>query len=337
MWVLVRQNGDPGRGEKSEIGTFALTCLTVAVRSRFQAEPLDSIVQCKYLLLRAPPVCSPLLFLKRKGGPPRAASLHCPAMPPPPLVTDEPVDRWFARPLARLVVPLLARTPITANQVTGLAGAVGVASGVALAQRQAGLFTLLTAVFVVLDCCDGQLARLKGGGGMLGRVVDGIGDYVTAISIHVGLYLWLAHDHGWGTALPWTLAAGASMSWTAFLLDQYKRRYRGDVDDLAALERELAASRGWRRLALLTLRPYARRMAREQPIADLPAYQQATRLPLRLFLLLGHTTHVTVWSALVLLGRPLLYAYAAVGPFTLLALLALVLQRRAEARWAAAG
>ncbi len=258
-------------------------------------------------------------------------------MPAAPLVTDEPVDRWFARPLARLLVPLLARTPLTANQVTGLAGLVGVASGVALARRDGGLFALLTAVFLVLDCCDGQLARLKGGSGLLGRVVDGIGDYVTAISIHVGLALWIAHDHGWATALPWTVGAGLSMAWSAFLLDQYKRRYRGDVDDLAALEREIAQHRGWRRWALLTLRPYARRMARETPIADLAAYQAATRLPTRLFLLCGHTTHATVWSALALAERPLLYAWTAVGPFTLLALAARALQARAEARLGVAG
>lgn len=251
-------------------------------------------------------------------------------MPPRPLVTDEPVDRWFSRPLARLVVPLLAKTPLSANQVTGLAGLVGAASGVALGLGDGLGFAGLTAVFLVLDCCDGQLARLRGTSGSLGRMVDGIGDYVTAISIHVGLMLWIARLHGWEVAVPWTSAAGLSMAWTAFLLDKYKRRYRGDVDDLDALDREIASHTGWRRFALERLRPYAQRIAAEPAVADRPAYQAAARLPMRLFLLVGHTTHVTVWAALAVMGRPLAYAWAAVGPFTLLALVALALQARAE-------
>lgn len=250
-------------------------------------------------------------------------------MPPPLLVTDEPVDRYFSRPIARLIVPLLARTPITPNQVTGLATCVGVASGVALGLRHGVAFALLTALFLVLDCCDGQLARLRGGGNLLGRVVDGIGDYVTATSIHVGLVLWIAHLRGWLVAVALSVSAGLLMAWTAFLLDKYKRRYKGETDDPAALEREIAAHTGWRRALLVTMRPYARRIAAEPPVADLARYQARARLPLRLFLWVGHSTHVTVWSALAVLNRPVEYAWAAIGPFPLLALLALALQRRA--------
>lgn len=251
-------------------------------------------------------------------------------MPARPLVVDEPVDRWFSRPLARLVVPLLARTPLTANQVTGLAALVGMASGVALGLRQGSAFAVLTAVFLVLDCCDGQLARLRGGGGVLGRVVDGVGDYLTGIAIHLGLIAWLAFGHGWPQALGWGVAAALSMSWGAFLLDRYKRRYKGERDDLAAYEREQQAARGWRRLLLASARPYMLRLANERTPADLAAYQARARLPLRLFLLCGHSTHVTCWSVLAVLDRPLEYAWLAIGPFNLLALAGVLLQHRAE-------
>jgi hypothetical protein len=256
---------------------------------------------------------------------------------PAPLVTDEPVDRWFSRPLARRLVPLLARTPLTANQVTGLAGLVGVASGVLLAGEWGLACAALAALFLVLDCCDGQLARLRGQTGMLGRVVDGIGDYAMALAVHAGLLLWLARLHGWAWAMVWTGAAGASMSWTAFLLDKYKRRYRGDTDDLEALEHEIALHTGWRRLALRTLRPYARQVAREPRPTDLAAYRAATRWPLRLFLLAGPTTHVTLLAVFAALGRPFEYAWIAAVPLTLLAVVALVLQARAERTLAARG
>lgn len=271
-------------------------------------------------------------------GPDRPPPVPVPAAPVPvAMVLDEPVDRWFSRPLARGVVWVLAKTPITANQCTALSAVVGIASGVALGLQQGLLFTLLTAAFLVLDCCDGQLARMGRGGGLLGRAVDGVGDYLTAISIHLGLLAWLVPLHGWALALPSVLAAGASMSWGALLLDRYKRRFKGEVEDATAVEAAMARERGWRRAVLALLKPYFKRLANERPAPDLAAYQRGTRLPMRLFLLCGHTTHVTVWSVLALLELPLAYAFAAVVPFNLLALLALLLQRRGERAAGAVG
>lgn len=251
-------------------------------------------------------------------------------MAPPALVLDEPVDRWFSRPLASLVVPVLARTPVTANQVTGIAALTGMASGVALGLGRGSLFAALTAAFLVLDCCDGQLARLRGGGGMLGRVLDGVGDYLVGLAIHFGLIAWLSRSLGWLEAAAWGVAAGASMAWGAFLLDKYKRRFKCERQDPAELEAAIAQHRGWRRWALLTMRPYLGRLARERPPADPAAYQARAALPLRLFLLCGHTTHVTVWSVFAVLGEPLHYVWVALGPFNLLALVGFVLQRRAD-------
>jgi phosphatidylglycerophosphate synthase len=250
-------------------------------------------------------------------------------MAAPSLVLDEPVDRWFSRPLARAVVALLARTPITANQVTGLASLAGIASGVALGLKRGDLFACLTAAFLVLDCCDGQLARLRGGGGMLGRVLDGVGDYLVGLAIHAGLIVWLAGSRGLLEAVVLGVAAGASMAWGAFLLDKYKRRFKGEVQDPAELEAAIAAHTGWRRAALLTMRPYLARLAREQAPAGGPDYQVRAAPAMRVFLLCGHTTHVTVWSVFAVLGEPLLYVAAAVLPFNFLVLLGLALQRRA--------
>jgi hypothetical protein len=52
---------------------------------------------------------------------------------------------------------------------------------------------------------------------------------------------------------------------------------------------------------------------------------------MRLYLLCGPTTHVTVLAVLAARGEPLVYVWAALGPFNLLALVALLLQRRADA------
>jgi hypothetical protein len=50
-----------------------------------------------------------------------------------PRDVEEPIDFWLNRPLASLLVKLLAPFPITPNQVTILSGVVGLASGAVIA------------------------------------------------------------------------------------------------------------------------------------------------------------------------------------------------------------
>jgi phosphatidylglycerophosphate synthase len=250
-------------------------------------------------------------------------------MPAKPLVTDEPVDRWFSRPLARLLVGLLARTPLTANQVTGVGTCFGIGSGVALGLGEGAWCAALIVVLLVLDCADGQLARLRGVGGYLGRVVDGVGDYLTGISIHVGLILWLARTHDPATAAFLGVAAGASMTWTSFLLDRYKRRWGGRADDLDAVRAEMEGYRGWRRFVMATFLPYASRVA-VVGIADLDAYRERARTPLLFFLAAGPTNHLTLLAVLAALELPLAYVAAACVPFNLAAVVGLLLQRDAD-------
>jgi phosphatidylglycerophosphate synthase len=246
------------------------------------------------------------------------------------LATDEPTDRWVARPLARGLVRLLVHLPITANQVTFVAGATGVLAGIALGLGHGLVFAGLIFVFLVLDCADGELARRRGGGGLAGRVIDGVGDYAMALSIHTGLIAAVARGHGLGWGMAAGVAAGLSMAWHSFLLDRYKRRYRGEGDDLAGLEAEARASRGWLRWAMALFLPYARRLAATRPPGDLERYRERARAALRLWLLAGPTSHLTVFALLVAVDRPLEYAIMAVGPFHALVAVAFLLQRRAE-------
>ena len=87
-----------------------------------------------------------------------------------PLVVDEPVDRWFSRPLAHAVVFVAAPTPITANQLTALGSLFGVAAGVAAGMGEGALCAAGIVVFLIVDCADGQLARLRGVSGFLSLV-----------------------------------------------------------------------------------------------------------------------------------------------------------------------
>jgi phosphatidylglycerophosphate synthase len=246
------------------------------------------------------------------------------------LITDELPDRLLFRPLATVLVRGLARTPITPNQITVVSALFGVASGVALATRHTWIFTILIGIMMTLDCADGQLARLRGGGDIWGRIADGIADYVTAMAFHVGLIIWLVTDHGWLPGLLWGVGAGVGMAWNAYEMDREKRRYRGDVDDVAAVQREHEAAHGLKRFFIGAFLPYASGVSHGAPITDRDAYRQRLRPAMALWLWLGPTTHYAVAAILIAFDQPLLYAVAAVILFNLMTVFAILLTRRLE-------
>ena len=140
--------------------------------------------------------------------------------------SEEILDLLFYRPVAFVVVKAIARFPITPNQITlaslaaGLAAAVEFASG-----SRPGLIwgALLYALANVLDCADGQLARLQKSGTLLGRVVDGAADYLSGIAIFIGLGIGLASSG----AAAWLLIAisGVSSGLQAMFFDRYQSEF----------------------------------------------------------------------------------------------------------------
>ena len=151
-------------------------------------------------------------------------------------VTDELLDAYVNRPLAGYVVRAVERTQITPNQLTLMSGLCGTAAAVALmspfafAPLAAAVCLLLSMIF---DCSDGQLARLRGGGSVSGRIFDGYVDYWVAILLHAGMLISLgrsgvvAFGHTFSALerLLLVLAAGISMGINAGRFDHYKLRY----------------------------------------------------------------------------------------------------------------
>ena len=250
-----------------------------------------------------------------------------------PLVTDEPLDRLFSRPVAAVFVKLLAPTPISANQVTCFNALLGIAVGTALTFGWGITAAILIGAYLSFDCVDGQLSRLRGGGGYLGRAMDGWGDYVTAIAVHIGLAAWIARGQGWWAAGALTVGAAAGMAWASFLLDRYKRRYTGSTDDLDEIRREAVERGGVAGRLVIGMLPYAKRLDTEGVhIADREAYQGRMRVPMFLWLLNGPTMHFTVLAACAVLARPTLYAFIAIGPMLVVTLLTLWMQTTWERR-----
>jgi phosphatidylglycerophosphate synthase len=149
-----------------------------------------------------------------------------------PRDVEEPIDEWFHRPLASRLVELLLPSSITPNQVTWASGAAGLMAGVVIAMGAlgghwwvfAGGFVVLLGV--LLDCADGQLARLRACSSMVGRALDGFMDMATPLSVFHGWALFLLSRHySFWLIWPVGLAAAASLAWHAAQYDAAKNIY----------------------------------------------------------------------------------------------------------------
>ena len=98
---------------------------------------------------------------------------------------DQLFNTYFMRPIAGLVVAILARTPITPNQVTILNLVIFViacALLIALPAHTGGLIAIgVLELSYLLDCTDGMLARHKGLASKEGHLFDFFTDEIKAV------------------------------------------------------------------------------------------------------------------------------------------------------------
>jgi hypothetical protein len=107
----------------------------------------------------------------------------------------------------------------------------------------------------VLDCADGQIARLKKNGTKVGRIVDGFLDYVVSTAVFLGIGIGLTKMNALGLFhTPWnflslnmtvyiwiiTVLAGLSSAAQAFLFDFYRNVFLEKVyGKFSSLEEEI--------------------------------------------------------------------------------------------------
>jgi phosphatidylglycerophosphate synthase len=107
---------------------------------------------------------------------------------------------WVCRPPAAVFVYFLRNTPITPNQVTFLSALVAAASGAMFALLPGHLWLVLAALVFelsfVLDCADGQLARLRKTSSPLGHLLDFLMDEIKAMFIFACVAYRLWHGSG---------------------------------------------------------------------------------------------------------------------------------------------
>lgn len=251
---------------------------------------------------------------------------------------EEFFDLVFYRPLAFLFVKAIYATDITPNQITVVSMILGIIAGAAFA---VGTPTTLVAaavlliIYDVLDCSDGQLARLKKNGTRTGRILDGVSDYVVDITVYIGIGIGFANasdDPGfWWLML---VAAGLSNAVHAIIVDYYRNRFLDVVlrrvstfeEDLQAFEAEREEMRRqgdhyFDRILIGIYVGYSRLQSRitsgsrehsHLAEADPKKYYRLNRVIIRLWLLLGPTTQITFLVVCALLNRMDLYIYGLV-------------------------
>src|SRR5712692_4562668 len=130
---------------------------------------------------------------------------------------DGQVDTCCNRKLSRPITRWLLRTPLSPNHITVLSGVVGVFGALCfLPGRYWGpvLGALLLQFSVVLDCCDGEVARVKFMESPLGDWLDSVCDTVVYIAIFLGMgvAVWRNGAGGHVLALAAILALGGFLA-----------------------------------------------------------------------------------------------------------------------------
>jgi phosphatidylglycerophosphate synthase len=104
--------------------------------------------------------------------------------------SDGWVDRVFNRPVGRPLSKLLIHTPVTPNQISVAATVLGVLAAAGFATGQGFLAIWAAVVFqisAVVDCVDGDVARVVFKESKLGKWLDLVGDQVVHTAIFLGI------------------------------------------------------------------------------------------------------------------------------------------------------
>ncbi len=154
-----------------------------------------------------------------------------------PVEIEDPSNRWFIHRISAFALPSAIRLGLSPNTVSFSGMACGLAAGACYAQapdfRACLAGFLLMILWHVCDGLDGQLARATGQMTALGRVLDGICDYVTFIAVYLGLGWALARAGGPHWAL--MLASGVGHALQSNLYEARRQAYGARLRGNAAL------------------------------------------------------------------------------------------------------
>ncbi len=243
-----------------------------------------------------------------------------------PEAIEDPSNLWFVHPLSWRLLPMALRLDIHPNTVSFAGMGCGLLAGLCYWNwQQPGYVIAGFALMVgwhILDGLDGKLARASGKASPLGRVIDGVCDYLAFIFVLVPIALSFPD---WQAALSLALVSGAfhaaQSAWYEGEREAWKRRLAGNFEvaprppgpAIAAPYNwaEERFNRGHRQMdAALAANP-----------ALLQPYLAATAPLIRQLSILSANNRTLAIAVACLAGNPRLYWYWEIAALTIIAVL----------------
>lgn len=109
--------------------------------------------------------------------------------------SDGIVDRFFNRPVGRILSKILVHTPVSPNQVSVFSILIGIVSGWFFATGRFLTGAIILQVCAIIDCVDGDLARALFKQSFMGKWLDLIGDQIVHFAVFLGIGLGVARQN----------------------------------------------------------------------------------------------------------------------------------------------
>ncbi len=254
-----------------------------------------------------------------------------------PAIIEDPSNLWIVHPLADKLLPAALRLGIHPNTVSFTGMGCGALAGWCYWHWQQPFYVLAGFLLMVgwhiMDGLDGKLARASGKTSPLGRLIDGLCDYLTFLFVLLPIALSFAD---WQAALALAAVSGAlhavQSAWYEGEREAWKRRARGvfvtEVRPPSGLGIEGLYNRVEQALGS-GARAIDHALAAHP--AELSTYLAASAPLVRGLCILSANNRTIAIALACLLGNPRLYWYWEIAALTAIALAMALLLRRREA------
>jgi phosphatidylglycerophosphate synthase len=148
------------------------------------------------------------------------------------LRVEEPTNRFVYYPMARQLVKLLLKTPISANQVTIMQPFIAALAGILIAQQEHHFMIAGAVIFELrsfLDCVDGTLARAKKTCSPNGHALDALCDWIGVVCLYLGILFHFVRFPP--PAGPWQAFLPASLYWVVVWTAGVQGGFRSSAHD----------------------------------------------------------------------------------------------------------
>lgn len=247
---------------------------------------------------------------------------------------EEFLDLCLFRPFAFILVKLIYRFPVTPNQISFISITTGIISGIFYSKGNAASFIyggLFLGLTHILDCCDGMIARLKKTGTPVGRIIDGIADYVNTIAIYTGLGIGLYRSSFEFPFSPLLLVllTGICLAVHSMVVDYFRNEFMAHAlgktksvqEEIKLFSSELERMEQMKgkyfdKLLIKVYLKYSNIQARTTPRRikyDSKEYYHANKGLLRLWNCFGATTHIFMLMLSSFLYEPVILFFYTLG------------------------